>query len=534
MPYTHVTRTAYGADALQYIRGDGEGHNGSDVRNNYIVGVNMLPDDVIPFEQQMKPFWNKARANHTTQIDRYILSFSKKELDPENPADIAKASNIGCELVRRLAPGHQAMVATQTDGAGGLIHVHMAVNDVNMTTCKGLPASQYLHANVRRIADEVCHQYFDLAAPDLAPEKESQFVRTKKEKNERIMAANAREQKQAQAEGRDPKLQATEYIWIDDLKSRIREAAKEAKNETEFFAGCRQRGVEVERRHATKKQPEHYCYELTDVSKFQSKRIPTNLKAKSYKLGGNYQPEGIADMSKAFNLQEFQQAAPDRSAVSVPPSIKPAVKEPPKQEAISNRESMQRAKDEAKRITRAMYSEAHGWELGVPRKADGHFDFAEADRRTAAFNDAWDDFTEWRVQKRKRGTKLAPIYRKDEDENVTVIDDALKQQFSDYLDNPEIIYEDVIVVPQDDDEPPMPSRRPQESRDTRKTQDTAKAPETPQEPPKAAQDDAEQQRSVLDRWRRDLMAEVNRRAKETDEREEEKQRQTNRENGWDE
>ena len=134
MPYTHITRTAFGADALQYIRGNGKGHNGIEIRNEYITGINMLPESVMPFEEQMRPYWARADVRHTTQIDRYILSFSKKELDPTNPADIARAHHIACQLAEIIAPEHQAMVATQTDGMGGLIHCHIAVNDVNMVT----------------------------------------------------------------------------------------------------------------------------------------------------------------------------------------------------------------------------------------------------------------------------------------------------------------------------------------------------------------------------------------------------------------
>ena len=88
MPYSHITRTAFGADAIRYARGeDGKGHNGAEVRNEYTAGVNMLPDGVVPFEQQMQPLWDRASARHTTQIDRLIVSFAKGELDPEKPED---------------------------------------------------------------------------------------------------------------------------------------------------------------------------------------------------------------------------------------------------------------------------------------------------------------------------------------------------------------------------------------------------------------------------------------------------------------
>ena len=76
MPYSHITRTAFGADAIAYARGDGKGHNDNEVRNEYIGCVNMLPDNVVPFEKQMQPFWDRADSRHTTQTNRFIVSFA--------------------------------------------------------------------------------------------------------------------------------------------------------------------------------------------------------------------------------------------------------------------------------------------------------------------------------------------------------------------------------------------------------------------------------------------------------------------------
>lgn len=133
-----MTRAKNGEDAIKYIRGNGKGHNGAAYRNEYFSGINMLPDSVVPFEKQMQIFWDKADRRHTTQVDRYFISYALSELNPDNPEDVLKAHNIGCEIAREIAPGHQAVVATQTDGKGHKIHTHIDVNDVNMETLKGL------------------------------------------------------------------------------------------------------------------------------------------------------------------------------------------------------------------------------------------------------------------------------------------------------------------------------------------------------------------------------------------------------------
>ena len=90
MPYSRITRTVAGTDAIAYARGNGAGHNNNEVRNEYMAGVNMLPDEVVSFEQQMQPFWDRADSRHIIQVDRCIVSFHPSELDPDKPEDCAK------------------------------------------------------------------------------------------------------------------------------------------------------------------------------------------------------------------------------------------------------------------------------------------------------------------------------------------------------------------------------------------------------------------------------------------------------------
>lgn len=120
----------------------------------------------------------------------------------------------------------------------------------------------------------------------------------------KIRELNAKEAESARAEGRDPVLLPEKYVWKVDLKQRIRDAAEVSTCEEDFFRELTARGVECEKRSATKKQPEYYLYELVDVSGFEGK-IPKNLKAKSYKLGENYQPEGIARIFKTRSLRHY-------------------------------------------------------------------------------------------------------------------------------------------------------------------------------------------------------------------------------------
>lgn len=309
MPYTTVTRTKDGAGAIKYARGNGKGHNNKERRNEYITGINMAPDSCVSFEEQMQPFWDRARESHTNQVIRYVISFSPKELDPNNPADVLKGHEIGCEIMREIAPGHQVAVFTQTDGVGGKIHIHGIANDVNMETYKRIPSINTHQHHFAQISDRICSQYFELdTGHSMAEEKEPHAVRGAKKKNREIREANAKEIEEAQKENREPVLKKEKYIWKEDLKQRIQRAAEGAEDEQDFFERLKAERVRLipdnegnYRRHATKTQPVHYTYELIveekDLEGLDGK-IPTRTRAKSFKLGDNYQPEGVAKRFK--------------------------------------------------------------------------------------------------------------------------------------------------------------------------------------------------------------------------------------------
>lgn len=468
MPYSHITRTAFGADAIAYARGDGKGHNDNEVRNEYIGCVNMLPDNVVPFEKQMQPFWDRADSRHTTQTNRFIVSFAVSELDPEKPEDGMKGLAILEEIARRNAPDNQSAIFMQRDGKGRKWHGHIITNDVNMSDFKGIDSKAYAHFHFQKIVDEVCQQYFDLAQPEAQPEKVNPSVRGSRMKNEQIRAANEKERQQAAKEGRevDPdKIKAERYIWQDDLRERVKEAATEATDEADFAHRLRLSGVELVPHKskdgttsylhpATKKQPAHYTYELTDISGFTGK-IPPNLKSKSHKLGTNYQPETIAKMFSTATppVKNAQQEETPPVVLETPmpapkPTRKPATKPTATKEQQSEDKEMEEAKKQAAFHISIIMRQTYGWQDPMKKIGqDGkeHIDFEEWDRQNNARDDTFEQFTRWRVDRRKElakdGLKLPPIYIKDKDTgHVSVLRDDLETQFKDFLnrrDHPE-------------------------------------------------------------------------------------------------
>lgn len=267
MAYTRVTRTANGHGALMYAYGKGKGHNGSDVRNDLIANVNILPG--VPAEIQMQKYWNRARANHKTQVIRVVQSFSVRELNPDEPADILTANIIGQEFVQKYYPDRQAVVFTQTDGKSGLIHNHVIISDTDMTSSRGCDKQQYYQPTLAKWTDEIAGQYFELDFGDTTvPDKTTQTERAKRALGE--------------------------YVWKDDLKSRITEAMNESESEDDWIKNLPAHGVNIEV-HDSKKRGKYYTYELMDTDGFGDKKIPQNLKSRSYKLGTLYDAEHLQE-----------------------------------------------------------------------------------------------------------------------------------------------------------------------------------------------------------------------------------------------
>ena len=267
MAYTRVTRTANGHGALMYAYGKGKGHNGSEVRNDLIANVNILPG--VPAEVQMQKYWNRARANHKTQVIRVVKSFSVRELNPDEPADILTANIIGQEFVQKYYPDRQAVVFTQTDGKSGLIHNHVIISDTDMTSSRGCDKQQYYQPKLAQWTNEIAGQYFELDFGDTTvPDKTTQTERAKRALGE--------------------------YVWKDDLKSRITEALNESESEEDWIKNLPAHGVNIEV-HDSKKRGKYYTYELMDTDGFGDKKIPQNLKSRSYKLGTLYDAEHVQE-----------------------------------------------------------------------------------------------------------------------------------------------------------------------------------------------------------------------------------------------
>lgn len=166
---------------------------------------------------------------------------------------------------------------TQTDGKSGLIHNHVIISDTDMTSSRGCDKQQYYQPTLAKWTDEIAGQYFELDFGDTTvPDKTTQTERAKRALGE--------------------------YVWKDDLKSRITEALNESESEEDWIKNLPAHGVNIEV-HDSKKCGKYYTYELMDTDGFGDKKIPQNLKSRSYKLGTLYDAEHVQEYFSEKELE---------------------------------------------------------------------------------------------------------------------------------------------------------------------------------------------------------------------------------------
>lgn len=327
MAYSSITRTPKGRDALNYALGlYGKGHNGKEKRNEYISFVNLpLPADKNDkrFIKAFENVWKHARNNHTCQMLRLIVSYSRNELDPDNPEDILKANEIGQKIVKMFYKNRQAVVFTQIDGKSGLIHTHILISDVELETYKACDNILYKSDYVADMVDKVIESEGITLDYGQGMGKEEW-----KEHKKGIKNRDTYKESNARAKG--------QYVWKDDLKARISSCMSSCTSEAQFIDQMKENGVLVEIHDAktTKKKDgtiinrdKYYTYTLTDTSKFpDGQKVPERRKARSNKLGTDYDVKTILatlQHNKEQEEQEEQQKHSEIEAVEPHDGAKP-------------------------------------------------------------------------------------------------------------------------------------------------------------------------------------------------------------------
>lgn len=297
MPYSRITHTKHYAAALKYAEGNGKGHNGKADRNLLVGAVGLYPAELRSYKEQFAELLAKRSEQNKTDVRRMIISYSKKELTPNDPASAVKALEIAQEIADKYYKGFPTAIYVQADGKGGCLHTHLITCNVNAITHKGFSSEQTCHSYLRNAVDEIAPQYITHDQSEAARNKVTQAERNTKG-----------------------------YIWKDDLKQRIKRAMQGAYSREDYIKRLKNEGVAATFK-TSKKQGEYILYELTDTSKFKGD-IPSNLKSKSYKLGSDFgislldekiaHRQHIKQLAAAFSSkpQEQKQEQPEKFSVS--------------------------------------------------------------------------------------------------------------------------------------------------------------------------------------------------------------------------
>ena len=166
---------------------------------------------------------------------------------------------------------------------------------------KGMHERPVLLSKIMEWTNEIAGQYMELDFGDKTEDKTTQTERHKRE--------------------------VGEYVWKDDLKSHYRIHASIRDRSRLVQILTKYGGVNVEV-HDSKKRGKYYTYELMDTSKFpDGKKIPANLKSRSYKLGTRYDAEEIESyfLKKEQELQKqkaVQREVPEEKVVRQKPEMR--------------------------------------------------------------------------------------------------------------------------------------------------------------------------------------------------------------------
>lgn len=244
----------------------------------------------------------KQGKKKNVQAFHLIVSFSDSEFPPDG--DQKKEAEQAAKLTKgflkeQLPPDSQYLMAVQRDGKGHKLHVHVALNSVQING--KVIRRQYLH---QRDWDYVTKDGKHVHEPGLASNMdkylEQNFQRvTGREFHPVVPSTENRvhsAEEQIVARGG--------YDWHQDLKNRIYSAFSDPNvhNLNDFKAACAKQGVTVtEKRRGTGQKDANghkiyktgYTYEFTgeDVYKSGAKKgMPKAHKMRDYRMGRDGQP----------------------------------------------------------------------------------------------------------------------------------------------------------------------------------------------------------------------------------------------------
>lgn len=293
--YIRINGTKNGEGSIRYAV-YGRAHNGKGShRNCLITPINLLPvknNYYKAYVNQMNKNWKRARKNHSIQMRRIVISFSKNEINPDNENDIEVANNIVKDFIKTYYPDREALLFYQKDGTGGCLHCHALVSDCSITDGKGCTRQQQSFDYIKRWINDVAEKYIKLDFGSNNKNRRTQTERALEEKAELIKNQNP---DLSHDELQKVLIENKAFSYKDEMKDIIHACMESTDNEDDYFKALEDNGI-----HPIKKSSNKYGnFYLYDFY-----RCPIgvkNSKARSYKLGYYYGPTGIQEYWSSKN-----------------------------------------------------------------------------------------------------------------------------------------------------------------------------------------------------------------------------------------
>ena len=268
MAYVKVGSHASASACLTY----GEYKDGERREGVEVGGVNCTPETAKQEFRAARIMWDKEDG---LQCHTVIQSF-----DDSDGLTAKRANELGRETARRLAPGHQAVVFTHTDGKGGKTHNHIVINAVSVEDGKKLNTRGFLN-DARRVSNEISREH-----------------------GLHVIEERTRGTRFTQAEQglADRGVQS----WKDELREAVEVARDSCRSMEQFRTKLEGYGVRISERTRKRDGETGWTYQH-----------PNGMKCRAAKLGEDYTPQAIARTMAQQPQREPQQEQARPTSYSV-------------------------------------------------------------------------------------------------------------------------------------------------------------------------------------------------------------------------
>jgi len=319
-----MTRIKTGKAGLNYILNEAA-HDNSGQRNQFLTGVNLV--DGVSWYKQYQYYWDRASDEHETQLRHLICSFSDREVNPNNPDEVANAHQLFTEYVQEFYPNRQIIVATQIDGESGLAHCHAMVNDCDMIDTRGCSEQQRYYKFFMQTCDDFMQshgivldrgrnhdvatkksyeQIYEIKCAEVAAERAelAEKLAVAMDAGDTVGAAKLQKELDTVKEP---------YVWKEHLRQRIQEAKEAATTYDEFIDSLDARGV------ISDDSGKHNKFRLKEeeYAKFTDKAYPEKAICRGKTLNADFSREALQAYFESLEVQDEDEAQIEPESVEI-------------------------------------------------------------------------------------------------------------------------------------------------------------------------------------------------------------------------